>query len=55
MKIKLRSANNFESKKRWFFTFIPTISIGWENYGYQKVFMISISFIFFDLWIEFSN
>jgi len=55
MKIKFKTANDYENKKRWCFSIFPVIGISWENYSYQKVFMIFFVFLNFNFWVEFEK
>lgn len=54
MKTKLRFATDAR-KGNWNITLIPAIDVSWENYGYQKIFSVAISFLHVSLWIEFHS
>lgn len=55
MKIKFNFSNNCINSKNWCFSILPTIGISWENYDYQKVFMIYFVFLNFDFYIQFEK
>lgn len=55
MKIKAKLLSNYDNPKNWCFSILPTIGVSWENYGYQKVFMIYFVFLNFDFYIQFEK
>jgi len=52
MKVKFKKSNEFKGKKNWLISFTPSIGVSWENYGYNKVFMLFLNFLCFTFWIE---
>lgn len=43
---------NSIDKDGWTFRLIPSILIGWENYGYLKIIQIDVSFLTWELLFE---
>ena len=51
METKFEKTNSID-KNGWTLRLIPTLLIGWENYGYLKVIQIDFSFLVWELLLE---
>lgn len=54
MKIKLQTSKTID-QNGFGVVVIPTIYLGWENYGYQKVVQIYTHFLVWTLLLEFHS